>query len=88
MKKEKFELCPFCNCKDIFINSENVDMEYREGYWGECNNCGARGGFADNESAEGSRYAIEEAIKKWNTRPTEEQLRTNLAFFTTPVGSK
>ena len=88
MNKEKLELCPFCNCKDVFINSEDVGMEYREGYWGECNDCGARGGLAGNDSADGREYAIEEAIEKWNTRPNEEQLRTKLAFLTTPVGSK
>ena len=60
--------CPFCGSYDVEINSEDVEMEYREGYWGECIDCGARGGFAGNESADGMKYAIEGAIDKWNTR--------------------
>ena len=88
LKPHKFKLCPFCGSNDVLINSEDVGMEYREGYWGECNICGARGGLVENYSFEDREFSIEEATEKWNTRPIEEQLRTKLAFLTTPVGSK
>ena len=74
MIEEKFELCPFCGIHVV------RDTNFITGEPIDI--------VSHSENMDCPLFGISMSIEKWNTRPIEEQLRTKLAFLTTPVGSK
>jgi len=63
---EQIKECPYCESK----NCEVDDMSYGLDYYGECNDCGARGPLAKSKT---------DAVQLWNAAANQiEQLRNQI----------